>query len=167
MQTENPEEFFDVGQANKKYGRVDRSNGAILLEKCVFPFSLRLSFNVEVEIECRIKEVSSAFANLLCVIGSEKVRFLVCQMVCRTKSVRGIILSRRMRRGSGSIGRDTVRLHHKTHSSGVFWKEFIGTASLKFLVISLGPLPLAVILTRLFQDTSILQTKKVFVQSPL
>jgi hypothetical protein len=33
MATDNPEEFFDVGQANRKYGRVDRANGAILLEK--------------------------------------------------------------------------------------------------------------------------------------
>ena len=33
MQTENPEEFFDIGVANRKYGRVDRANGAILLEK--------------------------------------------------------------------------------------------------------------------------------------
>lgn len=33
MRTENPDEFFDVSQANRKYGRVDRANGAILLEK--------------------------------------------------------------------------------------------------------------------------------------
>jgi len=33
MQTTDPDEFFDVSQANKKYGRVDRNNGAILLEK--------------------------------------------------------------------------------------------------------------------------------------
>jgi hypothetical protein len=33
MQTSDPDEFFDVSQANKKYGRVDRANGAILLEK--------------------------------------------------------------------------------------------------------------------------------------
>jgi exocyst complex component 6 len=33
MQTNQPEEFFDVGLANRKYGRVDRANGAILLEK--------------------------------------------------------------------------------------------------------------------------------------
>ncbi|KAF2666232.1 exocyst complex subunit Sec15-like protein [Microthyrium microscopicum] len=33
MQTSDPDEFFDVSQANKKYGRVDRTNGAILLEK--------------------------------------------------------------------------------------------------------------------------------------
>jgi len=33
MRTENPDEFFDVSQANRKYGRVDRTNGAILLEK--------------------------------------------------------------------------------------------------------------------------------------
>ncbi|KAF2434753.1 exocyst complex subunit Sec15-like protein [Tothia fuscella] len=35
MQTDNPDEFFDVGQANRKYGRVDRQNGAALLEKYV------------------------------------------------------------------------------------------------------------------------------------
>jgi exocyst complex component 6 len=33
MKTTDPDEFFDVSQANKKYGRVDRANGAILLEK--------------------------------------------------------------------------------------------------------------------------------------
>lgn len=33
MLTANPDEFFDVSQANRKYGRVDRANGAILLEK--------------------------------------------------------------------------------------------------------------------------------------
>ena len=33
MQTDTPDEFFDVGQANRKYGRVDRTNGAVLLEK--------------------------------------------------------------------------------------------------------------------------------------
>ena len=33
MQTDNPDEFFDVSQANRKYGRVDRATGAILLEK--------------------------------------------------------------------------------------------------------------------------------------
>lgn len=36
MQTENSDEFFDVSQRNKKYGRVDRENGAILIEKWVF-----------------------------------------------------------------------------------------------------------------------------------
>jgi hypothetical protein len=35
MQTNDPDEFFDVSQANKKYGRVDRANGAILIEKYV------------------------------------------------------------------------------------------------------------------------------------
>jgi hypothetical protein len=39
MQTDNPEEFFDVGSANRKYGRVDRANGAILLEKFDYPTS--------------------------------------------------------------------------------------------------------------------------------
>lgn len=38
MQTTDPDEFFDVSQANKKYGRVDRNNGAILLEKFVPSF---------------------------------------------------------------------------------------------------------------------------------
>jgi hypothetical protein len=33
MQTSDPDEFFDVGQANKKYGRVNRANGAFLIEK--------------------------------------------------------------------------------------------------------------------------------------
>ncbi|KAF2457179.1 exocyst complex subunit Sec15-like-domain-containing protein [Lineolata rhizophorae] len=33
MQADNPEEFYDVSQRNKKYSRVDRENGAILLEK--------------------------------------------------------------------------------------------------------------------------------------
>jgi len=33
MRTDNPDEFFDVSQANRKYGRVNRANGAILLEK--------------------------------------------------------------------------------------------------------------------------------------
>ena len=36
MRTSDPDEFFDVSQANKKYGRVDRANGAILLEKYGF-----------------------------------------------------------------------------------------------------------------------------------
>ncbi|EOD46453.1 putative exocyst complex component protein [Neofusicoccum parvum UCRNP2] len=33
MEAEEPLEFFDVSQRNKKYGRVDREHGAILLEK--------------------------------------------------------------------------------------------------------------------------------------
>lgn len=33
MQTNDPEEFFDIGVANRKYGRVDRANGTVLLEK--------------------------------------------------------------------------------------------------------------------------------------
>lgn len=33
MQTGDPDEFFDVSQANRKYGRVNRANGAILIEK--------------------------------------------------------------------------------------------------------------------------------------
>jgi hypothetical protein len=44
MQTDNPEEFFDVGQANRKYGRVDRTNGAILLEKYVLTLPLSPRF---------------------------------------------------------------------------------------------------------------------------
>jgi hypothetical protein len=35
MQTADPDEFFDVSQANRKYGRVDRANGATLIEKYV------------------------------------------------------------------------------------------------------------------------------------
>jgi exocyst complex component 6 len=33
MQTQDPDEFFDVSQANRKYGRVNRANGAFLIEK--------------------------------------------------------------------------------------------------------------------------------------
>ncbi|KAF2231919.1 exocyst complex subunit Sec15-like protein [Viridothelium virens] len=33
MGTENKEEFFDVGLRNRRYGRVDKVNGAVLLEK--------------------------------------------------------------------------------------------------------------------------------------
>jgi hypothetical protein len=33
MQTEDQMEFFDISVANKKYGRVDRNHGAILLDK--------------------------------------------------------------------------------------------------------------------------------------
>ncbi|KAF1812006.1 exocyst complex subunit Sec15-like protein [Eremomyces bilateralis CBS 781.70] len=33
MQSDTPDEFYDVSQRNKKYGRVDREHGAILLEK--------------------------------------------------------------------------------------------------------------------------------------
>ncbi|QDS70544.1 hypothetical protein FKW77_010392 [Venturia effusa] len=33
MQSENPEEFYDTGIANRKYGRVDRIHGITLLEK--------------------------------------------------------------------------------------------------------------------------------------
>lgn len=33
MQSENPEEFYDTGIANRKYGRVDRIQGITLLEK--------------------------------------------------------------------------------------------------------------------------------------
>ena len=33
MQTEDQMEFFDISIANKKFGRVDRAHGAILLEK--------------------------------------------------------------------------------------------------------------------------------------
>jgi exocyst complex component 6 len=44
MQTTDPDEFFDVSQANKKYGRVDRNNGAILLEKFVIPYAMDIRF---------------------------------------------------------------------------------------------------------------------------
>jgi exocyst complex component 6 len=33
MQTENPDEFFDVATRNKKFGRVDALNGPRILEK--------------------------------------------------------------------------------------------------------------------------------------
>ena len=33
LQTEAPEEFFDIAISNRKYGRVDRLNGPLLLEK--------------------------------------------------------------------------------------------------------------------------------------
>ncbi|KAF2087013.1 exocyst complex subunit Sec15-like protein [Saccharata proteae CBS 121410] len=33
MQSENPLEFYDVSQRNRKFGRVDRENGVVLLEK--------------------------------------------------------------------------------------------------------------------------------------
>lgn len=33
MQTENPDEFFDVATRNKKFGRVDALNGPKILEK--------------------------------------------------------------------------------------------------------------------------------------
>jgi exocyst complex component 6 len=33
MQTENPDEFYDVATRNKKFGRVDALNGPRILEK--------------------------------------------------------------------------------------------------------------------------------------
>ena len=33
MQTDDQMEFFDISVANKKYGRVDRNHGAVLLDK--------------------------------------------------------------------------------------------------------------------------------------
>jgi hypothetical protein len=33
MQTENPDEFFDISTRNKKFGRVDAMNGPRILEK--------------------------------------------------------------------------------------------------------------------------------------
>ena len=33
MQTDNPDEFYDVATRNKKYGRVDALNGPKILEK--------------------------------------------------------------------------------------------------------------------------------------
>ena len=33
MQTENPDEFFDISTRNKKFGRVDAMNGPKILEK--------------------------------------------------------------------------------------------------------------------------------------
>jgi hypothetical protein len=35
MGTENTDEFFDVAQRNRKYGKVDNMKGAILIEKYV------------------------------------------------------------------------------------------------------------------------------------
>lgn len=49
MQTENPDEFYDVGMRNKKFGRVDAMNGPRILEKYVnffrfhFPLSISAS----------------------------------------------------------------------------------------------------------------------------
>ncbi|KAL2068331.1 hypothetical protein VTL71DRAFT_16429 [Oculimacula yallundae] len=36
MQTENPDEFYDVGMRNKKFGRVDAMNGPRILEKLTY-----------------------------------------------------------------------------------------------------------------------------------
>jgi hypothetical protein len=33
MQTENPDEFYDISIRNKKFGRVDAMNGPKILEK--------------------------------------------------------------------------------------------------------------------------------------
>jgi hypothetical protein len=33
MQTENPDEFYDISIRNKKFGRVDALNGPKILEK--------------------------------------------------------------------------------------------------------------------------------------
>ena len=33
MQIENSDEFFDISTRNKKFGRVDATNGVLLLEK--------------------------------------------------------------------------------------------------------------------------------------
>lgn len=33
MQTDNPDEYFDISMRNKKYGRVDPLNGPKILEK--------------------------------------------------------------------------------------------------------------------------------------
>lgn len=35
MQTENPDEFYDISIRNKKFGRVDAMNGPRILEKYV------------------------------------------------------------------------------------------------------------------------------------
>lgn len=37
MGTENTDEFFDVAQRNRKYGKVDNMKGAILIEKYMPP----------------------------------------------------------------------------------------------------------------------------------
>jgi hypothetical protein len=36
MQTENPDEFFDIAMRNRKFGRVDAMNGPRILEKYYF-----------------------------------------------------------------------------------------------------------------------------------
>jgi hypothetical protein len=33
MGTDNLDEFFDIAQRNRKYGKVDREKGALLIEK--------------------------------------------------------------------------------------------------------------------------------------
>ena len=49
FETENPDEFYDVGMRNKKFGRVDAMNGPRILEKYVnffrfhFPLSISAS----------------------------------------------------------------------------------------------------------------------------
>lgn len=35
MQSDNPDEYFDISTRNKKFGRVDAMNGPLLLEKFV------------------------------------------------------------------------------------------------------------------------------------
>lgn len=41
MQTDNPDEFFDISTRNKKFGRVDALNGPKILEKYVHLFFTR------------------------------------------------------------------------------------------------------------------------------
>ena len=45
MQSDNHDEFYDISTRNKKYGRVDATNGPILLEKYV-ENSLRLAMDM-------------------------------------------------------------------------------------------------------------------------
>jgi hypothetical protein len=40
MQLENPDEFYDIGFRNRKFGRVDATNGPVLLEKYDMNLSL-------------------------------------------------------------------------------------------------------------------------------
>ena len=42
MQTENPDEFYDIGVRNRKFGRVDAINGPLLLEKYDHSFPLEV-----------------------------------------------------------------------------------------------------------------------------
>jgi hypothetical protein len=44
MQTDNPDEFFDVSIRNKKFGRVDPMNGPRILEKYVMLRVIRGKF---------------------------------------------------------------------------------------------------------------------------
>ena len=55
MQTENPDEFYDVSIRNKKFGRVDAMNGPILLEKYVFHLPGQKREHADIDIGSRIR----------------------------------------------------------------------------------------------------------------